>query len=64
MDCSGIGQLVTLHEKIRRLGGGFALINVGRHHKHLLRVAGLLPLIHVFECPETMLSRFDDYDVA
>lgn len=64
MDGNGIGQLVTLHEKVRRLGGGFALVNVGRHHTHLLRVAGLLPLIHVFECPGTVLSRFDDYDVA
>jgi anti-sigma B factor antagonist len=64
MDCSGIGQLVMLHEKVRRLGGGFALVNVGHRHKHLLRVAGLLPLIHVFDGPGTVLSRVDDYDVA
>ena len=64
MDCSGIGQLVALHQKVRRLGGGFALVNVSRRHKHLLCVAGLLPLIQVFDCSRTALSRYNDYDVA
>jgi anti-anti-sigma factor len=64
MDCCGIGQLVALHQKVRRLGGGFALVNVSRRHKHLLCVAGLLPLIHVFDCSRTTLSRYNDYDVA
>jgi anti-anti-sigma factor len=64
MDCSGIGQLVGLHQKVQRLGGRLALLNVAPRQKHLLDVAGLLAVIPVFECPQTAFSRMDDYDVA
>jgi stage II sporulation protein AA (anti-sigma F factor antagonist) len=65
MDCSGIGQIVGLHQKVRRLGGGLALINVSPRQKRLLDVAGLLAILPVFDCPRTALSsRFNDYDVA
>jgi anti-sigma B factor antagonist len=64
MDCSGIGQLVGLREKVRHLGGRLALVSVASRQKHLLDVAGLLAVIPVFECPQTAFSRIDDYDVA
>ena len=57
MDCSGIGQLVELFVKVRRLGGRFALVNVRRRQRHLLDIAGLLPLFPVYECTHTELSR-------
>jgi anti-anti-sigma factor len=64
MDCSGIGQLVGLRQKVQQLGGRLALLNVPPRQKHLLAVAGLLAVIPVFECPQTAFSRIDDYDVA
>ena len=64
MDCSGIGQLMGLRQKVQQLGGRLALLNVPPRQKQLLDVAGLLAVIPVFECPQTAFSRIDDYDVA
>ena len=50
MDCSGIGQLVELFVRVRRLGGRFALVNVQRRQRRLLDMCGLLPLFSAFEC--------------
>jgi anti-anti-sigma factor len=64
MDCCGIGQLVRLHEKVKRLGVNFALVRMERRQKHLLRMAGLLTVLPVFDSPREALSWFDGYDVA
>ena len=64
MDCSGIGQLVKLFVKVRRLGGRFALVNVQRRQRHLLEMAGLLALFPAFECPYSAAFRIQNYDAA
>lgn len=48
MDCSGIGQLVKLFVKVRRLGGRFALVNIQRRPRRLLDMSGLLGLFTPF----------------
>ena len=64
MDCSGIGQLVRLFVKVRRLGGRFALLNVQRRQRRLLHMSGLLSLFPAFECVHSASSMMQKYDVA
>jgi anti-sigma B factor antagonist len=49
LDCSGIGQLVLLHERVRQAGGTLALVNLGPRQMHALRVVRLLEVLRVFE---------------
>ena len=64
MDCTGIGQLVKLFVKVRRLGGRFALLNVQRRQRRLLHTSGLLALFPAFECAHSVPSMMQNYDVA
>ena len=64
IDCSGIGQLVRLYLRVRRLGGRFALVNMAPRHKRLLDLSGLLAFFPAFERPRTMPSGGRAYDVA
>lgn len=48
LDCSGIGQLVEMHTRVCRCGGGLVLVNVGRRLERLLNLAGLLIVFPVF----------------
>jgi len=49
LDCSGMGQLVLLHERVRQGGGTLALVNLGPRQMHALRVVRLLEVLRVFE---------------
>ena len=64
MDCSGIGQLVKLFVKVRRLGGRFALVNIERRQRRLLDMSGLLALFPAFERGHATASWIHNYDVA
>ena len=64
IDCSGIGQLVKLFVKVRRLGGRFALLNIQRRPRRLLHMSGLLAVFPVLDCVQTAVSRTQNYDVA
>ena len=64
MDCSGIGQLVKLFVKVRRLGGRFMLVNVERRQRRLLDMAGLLTLFPAFDRSRSLASGMQNYDVA
>jgi anti-anti-sigma factor len=64
MDCSGIGQLVKLFVKIRRLGGCFALVNVQRRPRRLLDMSGLLELFTAFASALSVPARMQNYDVT
>ena len=64
IDGSGIGQLVRLYARVRRLGGRFALVNMEPRQKRLLDISGLLAFFPAFERPWTTSSRGRTYDVA
>ena len=64
MDCSGIGQLVKLFVKVRRLGGRFALVNVQRRQRRLLDMCGLLTLFPAYECIHNGAFRMQDHGAA
>ena len=64
MDCSGIGQLVKLFVKVRRLGGRFALVNVQRRQRRLLDMCGLLTLFPAYECTHNGAFRMQDHGAA
>ena len=64
IDGSGIGQLVRLFARVRRLGGRFALVNMEPRQKRLLDISGLLAFFPAFERPRTAPSRGRTYDVA
>lgn len=58
LDCSGIGQLVRLHNQVRESGRAFILINVEGRVKRLLQLAGLLAIFPVFDSwQEAMMWR-------
>jgi anti-anti-sigma factor len=48
LDCSGIGQLVQLRNKVCERGGIFSLLHVGPRQKRLLATLGLLKVLPVF----------------
>ena len=64
MDCSGIGQLVELFVRMRRLGGRFALVNVQRRQRRLLDMCGVLPLFSAFDCTYNGAFRMQDHGAA
>jgi anti-sigma B factor antagonist len=64
MDCSGIGQLVKLFVRVRRLGGRFALVNVQRRQRRLLDMCGLLTLFPAYECTHTGAFRMQNHGAA
>jgi anti-anti-sigma factor len=64
MDCSGIGQLVKLFVKVRRLGGRFALVNIQRRQRRLLDMSGLLGLFTAFSCALKVPARMQNHDVT
>ena len=64
MDCSGIGQLVKLFVRVRRLGGRFAVVNVQRRQRRLLDMCGVLPLFSAFECTHNGAFRMQDHGAA
>ena len=64
MDCSGIGQLVKLFVKVRRLGGRFAVVNIQRRQRRLLDMSGLLGLFTAFACALSAPVRMQKYDVT
>jgi anti-anti-sigma factor len=49
LDCSGIGQLVELDNRVRASGGALTLVNVESRQKRLLQILGLLALLRVCE---------------
>jgi anti-anti-sigma factor len=49
LDCSGIGQLVQLRNRVCGSGGVFTLVNVERRQKRLLQILGLLAVLPVFD---------------
>jgi anti-anti-sigma factor len=49
LDCSGIGQLVGIHNQVRESGGHFVLVNIDPQQKRLLKLMGLLT---VFQIPD------------
>ncbi|MCK7472215.1 MAG: STAS domain-containing protein [Desulfomicrobium escambiense] len=57
LDCSGIGQLVQIHEQVRGSGGAFALLNVERRQKRLLQLLKLLGAT-----PGVSESRYEAHD--
>ena len=64
MDCTGIGQLVKLFLKVRRLGGRFALVNIQRRQRHLLDMSGLLRLFTPFACALRAPAKMQNYDLT
>lgn len=64
MDCSGIGQLVKLFVKVRRLGGRFALVNIQRRQRRLLDMSGLLGVFNSFACAFSVPARMQNHDVT
>lgn len=64
MDCTGIGQLVKLFVKVRRLGGCFALVNLQRRPRRLLDMSGLLGLFTAFASALSVPARMPNYDLA
>jgi anti-anti-sigma factor len=56
IDCSGIGQLVQLHERVCETGGLFSLANVERRQKLLLQILGLLRLFPVFDSRDEAIT--------
>jgi anti-anti-sigma factor len=57
LDCSGIGQLVQLHEQVRGSGGAFALLNVECRQKRLLQLLKLLAPLGVSESRYEAMTR-------
>jgi stage II sporulation protein AA (anti-sigma F factor antagonist) len=49
LDSYGVGQLVEVYNEVRSSGLTLELANVEWHQKRLLELAGLLPVIPVFE---------------
>jgi anti-sigma B factor antagonist len=51
LDCSGIGQLVQLHNRVRGAGGVLTLVNVDDRQRRLLQMVGLLNVFRI--CPSS-----------
>jgi len=56
LDCAGIGQLVEMHARLCRCGGGLVLVNVGRRLERMLNLAGLLIVFPVFATLDAALD--------
>jgi anti-anti-sigma factor len=49
IDCSGIGQLMSVRDEVRAWGGSLALVNLAQRQRRLLQLFGLLAVLRVFE---------------
>ncbi len=49
LDCTGIGQLVFMRNRLVRHGRTLALVNVERHQRWLLELVGLQRVLPVFD---------------
>lgn len=47
LDCSGIGRLVQVHNRVCGFGRDFRLVNVPERQRRLLNIVGLLGVFHV-----------------
>ncbi len=56
LDCSGIGQLVQLHNRIGQSGGVLTLVNVDDQQKRLLQMVGLLNVFRISDSPQEALE--------
>jgi anti-anti-sigma factor len=58
VDCTGLGQLVALCNDVRGRGGRCALVNVESRQRSLLRLAGLLGVLPVFDTCQHAVDWF------
>jgi stage II sporulation protein AA (anti-sigma F factor antagonist) len=56
LDSYGVGQLVSLYNEVTPLGISLTLVNVERHQRRLLELAGLLSLLHVVDSRQEALE--------
>lgn len=49
IDCSGIGQLLRVRDRVRESGASLALVNVDHQQRRLLKMFGLLGVFEVFD---------------
>jgi anti-sigma B factor antagonist len=56
LDCSGIGELVKLHNQVRRSGGVLTLVNVDDRQRRLLQMVGLLTIFRICDSPQEALG--------
>ena len=57
LDCSGIGQLVQLHNRIGKSGGVLTLVNVDDRQRRLLQMVGLLNVFRISGSPQEALEE-------
>jgi anti-anti-sigma factor len=56
LDSYGVGQLVAIYNEVTPLGVSLTLVNVERHQKRLLELAGLLSFLHVANSRQEALA--------
>ena len=56
LDCSGIGALVALHNRVRRSGGVLTLVRVNDRQRRLLQMVGLLTVFRICDSPQEALG--------
>jgi anti-anti-sigma regulatory factor len=59
MDCAGIGELVSIYNELRELGGSVKLLNVQRFPRTLLEKAGLLKVFETFDDEREASASFE-----
>jgi anti-anti-sigma factor len=58
LDCTGLGQLVALCNDVRGRGGRCALVHMESRQRSLLRLAGLLGVLPVFDTCQHAVDWF------
>jgi anti-anti-sigma factor len=56
LDCSGIGQILNLRNQFHNIRMTFALMDIERHQKRMLKISGLLRVFRVFGSREEALA--------
>lgn len=56
LDCSGIGQILNLRNQFHNIRMTFALMDIERHQKRMLKISGLLRVFRVFSSREEALA--------
>ena len=56
LDCSGIGKLVALHNRVRRSGGVLTLVHVDDRQRRLLQMVGLLTVFRICDTSQEALG--------
>ena len=56
MDSSGLGQMIAMHTSASKRNGRVALVSLSPHTRHLLHIAKLLTVFHIYSTEADAIS--------